>query len=186
VGVEIELKKDDNMPESVIEIIFRNIDKSYIVKLKEGRSTRKGSFWALDNLGNRFYISPNLVEENKELIENLEQRKVIFWSLIQDVVWGGRWGDQQVKSVMMIALDETNCEKFKNGLLEYWKLRMKSTDNFTKAIDLISIEKNQNITNQDLLYSKELTLTAEEERIKALEKKAELDFLCKGWVDIDR
>lgn len=47
--------------------ILENIENTYLVELISGKETSKGSFWAIDESRNEFYICAGLARENKDI-----------------------------------------------------------------------------------------------------------------------
>lgn len=159
--------------------ILENIENTYLVELISGKETSKGSFWAIDESGSEFYICEGLARENKEQLQDLKNNRTIFWALVQDVVWNGKWKGIKVRSLMMLALEKDKCELFKEKLKERWEFNIAKRRKFEEAIDLVSKDPFDKVFDQLILESQQLDE-------KSRNTMMDLDNICGGWQDIHK
>lgn len=168
------MEENKDSEKSILELI----ENTYLIQLIKGRETSKGSFWAIDESGNEFYICERLAKENKEQIQDLKYNKTRYWALVQDVVWNGKWNGMQVRAIKMIASEKPKCELFKETLKERWQIIIERTKKIDDAIDLVSKDPFNKIYEQLILESDQLSE-------KSRDKEIDLSIICKGWQDID-
>ena len=159
--------------------ILENIENTYLVELISGKETSKGSFWAIDESRNEFYICAGLARENKDQLQDLKNNRTSYWALVQDVVWKGKWKGIQVRSLVMLALEKDKCELFKEKLKESWEFNIVKRKKLEEALDLVSKDPFDQVVEQLILESKQL-----DEKIRST--KMELGNICGGWQDIYR
>ena len=154
----------------------KKLEETYIVKLIGGRHTSKGSFWAVNELGDEFFIGPGLVKTNPEIIDTLKKEEKTYWALIQKVVWGGKWNDQEVEEVMMLASEKDSCESFKSDLKSEYELCIKKYEKFELLLEYI-----KNMRNNIEIKKLEIEIQQLDEKIECINKKLNLH---KGWLNI--
>lgn len=155
---------------------LKKLEETYIVKLIGGRHTSKGSFWAVNELEDEFYIGPRLVESNPEIIDTLNKSEKTFWALIQKVVWGGKWNDQEVEEVMMLAREKDSCESFKDDLRSQYELFISNDEKFKLLLEYI-----RNMRSQIEIKKLEIEIQQLDYKIEDINQKLNQ---YKGWLNI--
>ena len=168
---------DQNQNEDQGSIDLIKIDATYLVRLVGGSKTTKGSFWAFDEHANEYYIGPSLVKNNPEKINQLVNKELTYWALIQKVIWGGSWDDKEVEEVMILTEEEKSCENFRDLLKSLNRVRLEKVEKFETLLESIkkgeSPIKIEELENQVGNLDEIITSTS-----------AKLDKY-KGWMEIN-
>ena len=168
---------DQNQNEDQGSIDLIKIDATYLVRLVGGSKTTKGSFWAFDEHANEYYIGPSLVKNNPEKINQLVNKELTYWALIQKVIWGGSWDDKEVEEVMILTEEEKSCENFRDLLKSLNRVRLEKVEKFETLLESIkkgeSPIKIEELENQVGILDEIITSTS-----------AKLDKY-KGWMEIN-
>ena len=117
--------------------LLMEIDNMYIVSVFQGRYTGPGSFVAIDEDGNEFFASKELVRKKSELIKILSDRIRPLWVLVKDEIWGGKWENKRVSEILVISENGKECEDYKSKLTERLQFRVDLMDLHEQHLELI-------------------------------------------------
>ena len=108
------------MTEKSIDIkneLLIELENMYVAKVFDGRFTSTGSFFAKDDKQNEYFVTKEFANKKSELIKTLSEKINPLWVLVQDEIWGGKWGNKQVSKIFEISEIENDCFEFKNKMI---------------------------------------------------------------------
>lgn len=123
----------DKISKKIIEI-----DKMYIVKVNDGYSNDSGSFIANDENGKDFFANKEIVARNPNLFNRLENNQESIWILVEERIWGEKWGNRVVQNIVTFSQREEDCQNFKFELFLQLFLKTKLFE-----FQLLSHESNE-------------------------------------------
>jgi hypothetical protein len=148
----------DTISKKIIEI-----DNMYIIKVRNGYSNDSGSFIAHDEKGNDFFANKEIVERNPNLFYRLENNQESFWILVEERIWGEKWGNRKVQNIVTFSDIEEECQNFKyelflqlfviSKLIEFQLLSFESNEYNSQIKILQKIVADLNSRNEYLKFT---------------------------------
>ena len=144
--------------------LLLELENMYVVRVFDGRFTSTGSFFAKDEKQNEYFAPKEFVEKKSELIKALADRISPLWVLVQDEIWGGKWGNKQVSKIFKISEIESDCFEHKNNLIleiHLWHSLFDLHEQHFKLIEEhfgkpLFTEKEQNLLHEKSLLQEKL------------------------------
>ncbi len=133
---------EDIFDDEEINSLFKKIERTYLAEVIFGRYTLKGSFIALSENGKEYFANKSLVVKNIEEFKLLSNSQKQFWVLVEDQIWGGKWNNKEVSSIVAISNNKVSCLTYKNRLSRRMKITMDLIDVQETHLKLIESKFN--------------------------------------------
>jgi hypothetical protein len=167
-AINDKAKKEDDQSD-----LIAGINNMYVTEVVSGCFSEKGNFIAMDKDGYEFFLANGLVSDrNQKLFQILINKIKPIWILVDNQIWGGKWNNKQVSSIVSISENRDFCISFKEVLLRQAEIELTLIELFEEQLKLI--ETNFGAINfseqEEKLKRKEILLRSElEELNKQLE-----------------
>lgn len=116
---------------------LQEINNTYIVNVKSGFFLETGSFIAIDNEGKEYFANLEFVKNYSDLFKALKEESTTCWILVNDEVWGPKYGNREVSKINTISLSKVYCKQFKINKLHKYLLNLKIHEIFDLQLDAI-------------------------------------------------
>lgn len=145
--------------------LFFEINNMYVTEVISGYFSNKGNFIATDKDGNEFFLANGIQADKKqELFEILKKKIKPIWILVSNQIWGGKWNNKRVSSIVTMSENQDFCISFKKKLFRQAEIKLALVELIKERRRLIEnnfgdinfseqnekIKKNENLLRSEL------------------------------------